>query len=93
MVSDEDPVAGRSFEGGVSLAVILAVADATGRPPTEIGPLSDVLDPDALDDVFTPAPGENRREPGRVRFRFEGRTVVVDGPREEVRVYDPDGDR
>jgi hypothetical protein len=88
MVSDEDPVARRSFEGDVSLTVILAVADAIGRPPTEVGPLSDVLDPDALDDVFAPAPGENRREPGKVRFRFEERTVVVDGFREEVRVYD-----
>lgn len=89
MTSGRDPVSRESYEGSPSLAVILAVADATDRPPTEVGPLSDVIDPDALNDVFAPAPG-GRREPGTVLFRFEERTVVIDGSRGEVRVYDPD---
>lgn len=60
----------------VSQRVIEAVADETGKEPTEVGPLYHVIDPDALDRLFTPTRGSVRRE-GRVAFTFGGCDVVV----------------
>ncbi|MFC3476314.1 HalOD1 output domain-containing protein [Halobacterium litoreum] len=35
-------------------AVVDAISDATGQAPTDVGPLSAVLDPDALDAILGP---------------------------------------
>lgn len=76
------------YEGDATLAVIDAVSAAADRPPGEIGPLNDVIDPDALNDVFGSTRDDRRRTGGWIRFPFEGFSVVVDGERREVRLYE-----
>lgn len=60
-----------------SEGVVLAVSAVVGRPPDELDPLYDAVDPDALDALCS------RRQNGslrtRVTFRFEECTVPVDG--------------
>ncbi|NEU56704.1 HalOD1 output domain-containing protein [Halorussus sp. MSC15.2] len=58
--------------------VITAVAEETGNDPTEVGPLYHVIDPDALDRLFT-ATGAGGRNRGHVEFTFAGCDVVVHG--------------
>lgn len=62
----------------VSQRVIEAVAAETGREATEVGPLYHVIDPDALDRLFS-ATGAGRRAEGYVAFAFGGCEVVVRG--------------
>lgn len=69
-----------------SRSVIRAVASVNGTDPTEMQPLYEAIDPDALDRVFESGP--DRSQPltdGLVSFRFgachvtvyaDGRTVV-----------------
>lgn len=58
-----------------SICVVETVADALETDPTELGPLYEAVDPDALDRLFE-AP--HRFASGRVTFRFEGCNVTVD---------------
>ena len=37
---------------GLTTTIIRSVSAVTGQPPQELGPLYDVIDPDALEDVF-----------------------------------------
>lgn len=56
----------------VSEAVVRAVADAEGVPPTEVTPpLYESVNPEALDDLFGSRPG------GHVAFPYCGYEVVV----------------
>lgn len=59
-----------------SEAVVMAVAERKGVGPTEVPPLHDVIDPDALDDVF------RGRRSGRVTFEYAGYEVTVSGRRD-----------
>lgn len=59
-----------------SEAVVMAVADQTGQDATEMTPLYDVIDPDALDALFQ---GD---KPGRVSFDYAGCKVTVTGHEE-----------
>lgn len=56
--------------------VVEAVAEATGREPTDLEPMGHILDPEALDSLFA------RREHacGRVSFQYAGCDVVVEPP-------------
>ena len=54
-----------------SQAVILAVADAEGVDPIDLPPLSEAIDPDALDQVLS----ENG---GKVRFSYHNYRVTMD---------------
>ena len=65
-------------EASTSERVIDAVADATGSEPTDVGPLYHVIDPDALDRLFSPTRRGGRTE-GHVTFRFGGCDVMVSG--------------
>lgn len=65
-------------ERSTSQRVIMAVAEATGNDPTEVGPLYHVIDPDALDRLFSATRGSNRAD-GYVEFTFGGCDVVVHG--------------
>jgi len=65
-------------ESSVSQRVITAVAEATDNDPTEVGPLYHVIDPDALDRLFSATPGNSRNQ-GHVEFAFAGCEVVVSG--------------
>ena len=72
-------VCGETFEEcSTSHRVITAVAEETGNDPTEVGPLYHVIDPDALDRLFS-STGKNVRSGGSVEFTFAGCDVVVHG--------------
>lgn len=72
-------LSGESFEErSTSQRVIMDVAEVTGNDPTEVGPLYHVIDPDALDRLFTPTGGSGRTD-GYVEFTFAGCDVVVSG--------------
>ncbi|WP_311173519.1 HalOD1 output domain-containing protein [Halobellus ordinarius] len=62
-------------EQGVSTDIVLAVAELSGSDPTELRPLNDVIDADALDSLFS------RKHPGsendRVSFNYQGYRVTV----------------
>lgn len=69
----------RSAENkSISEQVILAVAEATGTDPTQLGPLYDVIDPDALDQLFQRRSGLPRAG-SRVDFTMDGCEVTVHG--------------
>lgn len=59
--------------------VVSAVAEATGTDPLELEPLNEVVDPDALDALFSSSGLRSARPPRRVEFAYAGRTVVVTG--------------
>lgn len=65
-------------EASTSERVIDAVADATDSEPTDVGPLYHVIDPDALDRLFSPT-GRGGRTEGHVTFTFGGCDVTVSG--------------
>jgi hypothetical protein len=59
--------------GSISVSVVEALAEANGVSPVDIRqPLYDVVDPDALDSLFTDNEG-----PGRVIFELAGHEITV----------------
>lgn len=72
-----------------SSTVVMAVAAVLDRDVTELDPLDDAVDPDALDALFVPKPDGTERGGGELSFRFGGCTVTV-ASRGEI-VVDPDG--
>lgn len=60
----------------LSTTVVLAVSRARGVEPTELPPLAEVIDPDALDALFAPD-GRDALIDVRLRFEFADRTVCV----------------
>ncbi|WP_435179179.1 HalOD1 output domain-containing protein [Halorussus sp. AFM4] len=72
-------ISGDTFgKQSISQRVIDAVAEETDSDATEVGPLYHVIDPDALDRLFS-ATGAGARNRGRVEFAFAGCDVVVRG--------------
>ena len=71
--------------------VVAAVAAATDRDPTDVGPLYHAIDPDALDRLFETTRRATRGV-GRVEFSIAGCDVVVHGGG-EVEVVRTDVDR
>lgn len=59
---------------GLSEAIVTAVAEREDAAPTEVPPLYDTIDPDALDRLF------DGRRPGEVTFEYAGYEVTVRGP-------------
>lgn len=59
----------------VSEAIVVAVADATDREPTEMRPLYDVVDPDALNSLFSPS--GLATDETQVTFSYEGCRVAL----------------
>lgn len=95
---------GQSGNDSVSQRVVAAVADARDEDPLELPPLYDVIDPDALDQLFNREVAGGRTGPGRVIFILAGCEVVVHsdgevdatapGARESPSsVADPDGEQ
>ena len=61
-------------------AIVSGVAACTGRGVTDLPPLYDVVDSEALEQVFTSPPRSRRRSnDGRFVFTYAGCEVVVDG--------------
>lgn len=57
--------------------VIFTVAAVTGKQPTEIEPLYDTIDPDALTTLFRPISDANPRADGFVSFTLDDQAVSV----------------
>lgn len=78
------PRTGSGVDRRVSTAVVTAVAEAEGCPPTDLAPpLHDAVDPEALDRLF----GGDRSRAGagpRVSFAYYGYEVRVGGPDDVV---------
>ena len=64
-------------EQGVAVAVIEAVAAAAGRDPTELPPLYETVDPDALDSLFAHRRQRSAPDECRFAFAYAGYDVVV----------------
>lgn len=62
-------------EAGLATDVVLAVAELSESDPTELPPLSDVIDADALDRLF--GPGHSGDGSDRVSFNYHGYRVTV----------------
>jgi hypothetical protein len=63
----------------VSTAVVRTVSAVKGWEPCSLEPLSDVVDPDALDAIFALRPDDTPRAGGRVSFTYCRCRVTVDG--------------
>lgn len=61
-----------------STAVVLAVASLTGRDEEEIDQLGAVINPDALDTLFTSRLDGTERLGGRISFQFSGFEVTIE---------------
>ncbi|SDZ91969.1 hypothetical protein SAMN04488065_1220 [Haloplanus vescus] len=62
----------------LSVTVVHAVLEATGKEPTDVN-LNDVIQPDALNRLFSPKHDGTPRRGGRVSFDFAGCHVTVYG--------------
>jgi len=62
----------------VSSAVVRAVSAVENREPCSLQPLADVLDPDALDELFASRPGGRSRSGGRISFIYSNCRVSMD---------------
>jgi hypothetical protein len=73
------PDEGRSSaEDRLSIRVIDAIAEHEGTTPTEIRPvLYDIIDPDALDSLFSATHRGVARADGNVEFRYGPHEVTV----------------
>jgi hypothetical protein len=58
------------------VAVVSAVADATGTDPLELPPLGNVVDPEALNDLVDCGRNSDLRS---ISFEYAGYDVVVSG--------------
>lgn len=67
----------------VTTAVVGSVAAVTNTPPTELDPLFETFDPDALNQLYSSTGGPSRDD-SRVSFKFNGCTVIVDATVEIV---------
>lgn len=68
-IGDDEPV---------STAVLRAVSAVDGRKPGALDPLSDVIDPGALDALFGPRPDGGSRAGKRLSFTYSSCQVTVD---------------
>ena len=70
----------------VTEAIVRAVADKTGRGPTELQPIAEEIDPDAVDDLFTRSPEGG---PDCLQLLYEGCRVRTDGETVIVEAVEP----
>lgn len=80
---DDEPLVEHDTDQSVapSVAVIEAVGAVSNSEPTDLPPLAETIDPDALDSLFS-SPAST----GRVVFRYAEYTVAVSADR-TVRIY------
>jgi len=63
----------------LSSAIITAVATVAGTEPTELEPLYDCVDPDAVDALFRPLSEDRPRSDGCLSFSLNEYEVTVYG--------------
>lgn len=80
---------GETGDRELSVTVVHAVLDATGKDPTEVN-LNDAVQPDALNRVFGPKHDGTPRNEGTITFEFAGCHATVEASG-EIRI-DPDPD-
>lgn len=61
----------------LSTGIVMAVSLATGREPTDLPTLWEVIDPEALETVFEPGVAFGREPNAQVSFEYAGCRVVV----------------
>lgn len=61
----------------IPTAVIMGVAAITNTPPTDLDPMFETLDPDALDQLFHPSARGSSRDAGWVSFHLNGCAVRI----------------
>ena len=66
-----------STDTGISIPLINAVAAAKNEPPTELEPLYNIIDPDALDQLFR-IPDQSRPLSASVQFPYLEFIIVVE---------------
>ena len=66
-------------------AVVRAVAAVANRPRDRLTPLSEVIDPNAVDGLFDPEGSDSPPQSVTLTFDFAGCRVVVDPTRIRVR--------
>ncbi|GAA0201040.1 HalOD1 output domain-containing protein [Haladaptatus pallidirubidus] len=67
-----------SIDDRPSIRVVNAIAEHEETTPTEIRPvLYDIIDPDALDSLFSETQLGNPRSDGHVSFEYDGHEVTV----------------
>jgi hypothetical protein len=72
-----------------SEAVLFAIAEVRGCDPTDLPPLNGVIDPEALDDLFSVTAGGDSRCGGRLAFEYaDCRVVVLGGERVHIQKSD-----
>ena len=60
--------------------IVSGVVACTDRGVTDLPPLYNVVDPEALEQVFTSPPGSRRRSNDeRIVFTYAGCEIVIDG--------------
>ena len=64
------------FDESVSIAVVTAVSTRRGVAPTELPPLYEWIDPDALDALFKPTRRGGPRR-GELEFTYDGHEITV----------------
>ena len=80
MLPGSDAVEERSIDDMTPTeAVVDAIAEVHDCEPTDLPPLNDVLDSEALDGLFTDTPGGHTRRDGHLQFRYCDCTVIVLG--------------
>lgn len=61
----------------LAVTVLKAVADREGVDVTDLPPLDDIVNPDALDEVFARKHDGTPRQGGRITFSYAGYSVTV----------------
>lgn len=75
-------------EADLSFVVIESTAAVSGVSTDAIAPINDVLDSEALCDLFRPRADGRMRSGGTVSFRFEGYRIEIDTTEREVLIYE-----
>lgn len=67
-----------AMDESVTTAVVCAVSAVEGCTPESLQPLTEVLDPDALDSIFSPRHDGTPRQGGRLTFVYSKCRVTID---------------
>jgi hypothetical protein len=72
-----EPLEGAPPDGDLTCRIVERVAASAGGDVTDLAPLYDVVDPEALERLFRRPVASRAASDLRVRFEYEGHVVVV----------------